>query len=70
MAPEVNIDGAHLCCGELAGYLDFNLNGHIHTTFYDFRIIFDAQSSAPAFSLRMENTLLEQSYFYTKGCIH
>jgi hypothetical protein len=39
MAPEVNIDGAHICCGELAGYLDFNLNGHIHTTLYDFRII-------------------------------
>jgi inhibitor of KinA sporulation pathway (predicted exonuclease) len=34
-----NIDGAHLCSGELASHLGLDLHGHVHNALYDVRSI-------------------------------
>jgi inhibitor of KinA sporulation pathway (predicted exonuclease) len=34
-----NIDGAHLCSGELARHLGLDLQGHVHNALYDVRSI-------------------------------
>jgi inhibitor of KinA sporulation pathway (predicted exonuclease) len=64
MAREVNIDGAHLCSGELASHLGLDLQGHTHNALYDVRSI------ALALNLWMEKGLLKQSLFHTKSAIH
>jgi inhibitor of KinA sporulation pathway (predicted exonuclease) len=64
MAREVNIDGAHLCSGELANHLGLHLHGHIHNALYDVRSI------ALALDQWMEKGLLKPSLFQTKSAIH
>ena len=64
MARKVNIDGSHLCSGELANHLGLELNGHIHNALYDVRSI------ALALNHWMEKGLLEPSLFHTKSSIH
>jgi inhibitor of KinA sporulation pathway (predicted exonuclease) len=64
MAREANIDGAHLCSGELAGHLGLDLHGHIHNALYDVRSI------ALALNQWMEKGLLKPSLFQTKSAIH
>lgn len=34
-----NIDGGHLCSGELANHLGLNFSGHVHNALYDVRSI-------------------------------
>lgn len=53
MARQVNIDGSHLCSGELASHLGLDLHGHIHNALYDVRSI------ALALNLRMEKGRLK-----------
>jgi inhibitor of KinA sporulation pathway (predicted exonuclease) len=64
MAREVNIDGAHLCSGELANHLGLDLHGHIHNA------LFDVRSIALAVNHWMEKGLLKQSLFHTTDSIH
>jgi len=64
MARKVNIDGAHLCSGELASHLGLDLQGHIHNALYDVRSI------ALALNQWMEKGILKQSQFHTKSSIH
>lgn len=64
MVREVNIDGAHLCSGELASHLGLDLHGHIHNALYDVRSI------ALALNQWMQKGVLKPSLFHTKSAIH
>lgn len=64
MARTANIDGAHLCSGELASHLGLDLNGHIHNALYDVRSI------ALALNQWLEKGLFKPSVFHSKNAIH
>ena len=64
MARKVNIDGAHLCSGELASHLGLDLHGHVHNALYDVRSI------ALALNQWMQQGVLKPSQFQTKKSIH
>ena len=55
-----NIDGAHLCSGELASHLGLDLQGHVHNALYDVRSI------ALALNHWFDQGLLSEAYFQTK----
>ncbi|MFT6990706.1 MAG: inhibitor of KinA sporulation pathway (predicted exonuclease) [Paraglaciecola sp.] len=52
-----NIDGAHLCSGELASHLGLDLQGHVHNALYDVRSI------ALALNYWVDQGLLSEAYF-------
>jgi len=52
-----NIDGAHLCSGELANHLGLDLQGHVHNALYDVRSI------ALALNYWVNQGLLNESFF-------
>jgi inhibitor of KinA sporulation pathway (predicted exonuclease) len=64
MVSDVNIEGAHLCSGELASHLGLDLHGHIHNALYDVRSI------ALALNQWMQTGVLKPSLFHTKNAIH
>ena len=53
-----NIDGAHLCSGELASHLGLDLQGHVHNALYDVRSI------ALALNHWVGEGLLSEGYFH------
>jgi hypothetical protein len=64
MAREANIDGAHLCSGELANHLGLDLHGHIHNALYDVRSI------ALALNQWVGKGVFKPSLFHIKNSIH
>jgi inhibitor of KinA sporulation pathway (predicted exonuclease) len=59
-----NIDGSHLCSGELASHLGLNLTGHIHNALYDVRSIALALNHWMQQGLLTENTFRQQNRTY------
>jgi inhibitor of KinA sporulation pathway (predicted exonuclease) len=64
MARRMNVDGAHLCSGELANHLGLNLKGHTHNALYDVRSI------ALALNNWMEKGVVKPSLFFSNNSIH
>ncbi|MCF2947255.1 exonuclease domain-containing protein [Paraglaciecola aquimarina] len=57
MIRKQNIDGGHLCSGELANHLGLSLNGHVHNALYDVRSI------ALALNYWMQQGLVSENTF-------
>lgn len=64
MVRNKNVDGAHLCSGELAKHLGLDLHGHKHNALYDVRSI------ALALNQWMAKGALSHSFFLANNSIH